>query len=142
VKSAYPVDRLVESAEATVLSEPSPDGAVHGGYRRNKHQHLPCFGWVLEDFAPVKTAWLSYIEPGGYIRKHKDAGPWYERWQVPIRPSGTFTIGGVEVDQIAGVPFQVTHWEWHHLQVGDSPRVHLVIDRDIIAHDGTGDFQL
>lgn len=88
---------------------------------------VEAFATLLAPFAPVRSAWLSRLAPGGYIREHIDAGPYFERWQLPFTTGtyGTFT-------QQAGVPFPVRHYEWHHV-TNDGPghRVSLVIDRDI-----------
>ena len=137
----YPVDRLLASLEQIRdLSEPAVH-EVHGGYRQSKR--IEPFGWVLMDYAPVKTAWLSWIEPGGYVKPHRDAAPWYERWQIPVITAGRMTINGVDVDQQPGVPFQVEHWLTHEVvNDTDHPRVHLVLDRKIIAHEGTAGFVL
>ena len=138
----YPVDLLRESADRFQLSNPGPNSKIHKGYRRNMENIRDHFGWVLEDFEPVVNAWLSYMEPHGYINSHKDAAPWYERWQVPIQPSGTFIVDGEELTQEPGVPFRVEHWKWHEVRVGDRPRIHLVIDKDVVAHKGKGTFEL
>ncbi len=88
---------------------------------------VEAFADLLAPFAPVRRAWLSRLAPGGYIREHIDAGPYFERWQLPFTTGtyGTFT-------QEAGVAFPVRHYEWHHV-TNDGPefRVSLVIDRDI-----------
>lgn len=141
--SSFPslaVDRLEESLErflaADGLSNPGPNAEIHRGYRRQRRNDVlrDCFGWVFDVFAPVHpTSWLSWIEPHGYIVPHVDAGPHRERWQVPIRTSGTMTVDGEQVVQEPGVPFQVKHWTWHEVSVGDTPRVHLVIDRDVFV---------
>ena len=145
----YDVARLEASLEQLVaaggLSEPSPDEETHVGYRRHRRNQIlwDCFGWVFDMFDPVHpTTWLSWIEPGGRINEHVDSGPHRERWQVPIRPSGTMTVGGVPLEQKAGVPFQVEHWLPHSVQVGDTPRVHLVIDRDVIVRPEKTPFAL
>lgn len=142
----YDVARLVASLKLVDgLSNPSTLEAtkVHAGYRRNAKPVREAFGWVLDDFAPVKESWLSHIEPGGFILPHKDAAPWYERWQVPIIPAGYMRVDWEDIDQQAGVPFRVEHWEWHEVVNNtDHPRVHLIIDRDVIAHKGVADFEL
>ena len=141
-------DRLEASLTAFLaadgLSAPSPSEEVHRGYRRNRRNDIlfDHFGWVFDGFAPVKLAWLSWIEPGGFIRPHVDAGPHYERWQVPIRPSGSMTVDGDTFTAVAGVPFQVFHWLPHSVTVGDSPRVHLVIDRDVTVRDNPTGFEM
>lgn len=88
---------------------------------------VPALADLLAPFAPVHDAWLSRLAPGGFIREHIDAGPYYERWQLPFM-SGTF---GTFI-QRAGVPHRVHHYEWHHV-TNDGPdhRVSLVIDRAI-----------
>lgn len=111
---------------------------VHHGYRRivlvNATHRLPAaepFGVVLDAFAPVFEAWLSWIGPGGFIRPHRDAGPWRERWQVPIQAAGEFraTEAFVPVD---GRAFPVEHWKPHAvINTTDQPRIHVVIDRDM-----------
>lgn len=113
---------------------------VHEGYRRvvlvDHGRRLAAadpWGFVLDEFAPVRDSWLSWIRPGGFIVSHRDAGPWHERWQVPICAAGTFTQAGVTFTPTAGVPFQVTHWEPHRVDNPDGPnRVHLVVDRQIV----------
>jgi hypothetical protein len=88
------------------------------------------FMFVLDQFAPVWSAWVSRIEPGGLIHPHIDQGPYRERWQIPIQPAGV--MNGVEA--VAGVPFRVNHWEPHSVEnPTDRPRIHLVIDRDVIV---------
>jgi len=140
-------DRLEESLagllEAERLSHPAPSEEVHKGYRRVQlRAGNPHFGWLLDEFAPVDNAWLSWIEPHGFVRPHKDAGPHRERWQVPIRPSGVFNIGGEPVEQRIGRPFQVSHWLSHWIEVGDTPRVHVVLDRDVFVSDVRTPFEL
>jgi hypothetical protein len=131
---------MLDRVEAGAWSLPSTFTAtgVHHGYRRidlvsSGHTQPAAAAWldVLDQFAPVWASWLSWIDPGGFIRPHVDAGPWRERWQVPIRVSGVFVADGEPVDQQPGVPFQVEHWRRHEVGVdAASPRVHLVIDRD------------
>lgn len=113
---------------------------VHHGYRRvvmvDAGRQLPesePFAFVLDHFAPVHEAWLSWIDPGGFIVPHRDKGPYRERWQVPIRPAGTFTQGD-EFEPQPGRCFPVAHWEPHAV-MNDTPqqRVHLVIDRAVLA---------
>jgi hypothetical protein len=97
------------------------------------------FRFVLEAFAPVWNAWLSRIEPGGLIHPHIDAGPYRERWQVPIQPAGV--MNGVEA--VSGVPFPVKHWEPHSVEnTGDRPRIHLVIDRAVMVDAPSAPYQL
>lgn len=107
---------------------------AHHGYRQvtlvSAGQRQPAsdpFGFVLDGFEPVWSAWLSWIEPGGYIVTHRDGGPYRERWQVPIVP-GDFNGTTAQ----AGVPFRVAHWEPHRVDPQPGPRIHLVIDRDVL----------
>jgi hypothetical protein len=94
--------------------------------------------FVLDSFAPVWTAWVSRVEPGGLIHRHIDAGPYRERWQVPIQPAGL--MNGAEA--VAGVPFNVKQWEPHSVQnATDRARIHLVIDRDVIVDSRQTPFQ-
>lgn len=122
-----------------------PDGAwslpstyqatgVHHGYRRVVLAGLPLsFTPILEAFAPIRDAWVSWIEPGGFIVRHRDAGPYYERWQVPLSTAG-WTNQGSDAVATDGVPFRVEHWKPHSVSnPTSSPRVHLVIDRDVVA---------
>jgi hypothetical protein len=96
------------------------------------------FAFVLDEFAPVWSAWISRVEPGGLIHPHIDAGPYRERWQVPIQPAGL--MNGVEA--VAGVPFRVKHWERHSVENDtDRPRIHLVIDRAVMVDPRATPFQ-
>ena len=112
---------------------------VHDGYRIatliSGGRLLPVaepFRFVLDRYEPVHWAFLSCIDPGGFIVTHRDGGPWRERWHVPIVTAGSFLQGDDILDLVDGVPFQVRHWERHSI---DNPtgrtRIHLVIDRDI-----------
>lgn len=111
---------------------------VHHGYRQVTlaRPGYTCpeaapFAFVLERFAPVREAWLSWIAPGGFIRPHRDAGPWWERWQVPIAAAGAFRGDGDTVP-VDGVPFPVEHWNPHAvINDTDRSRIHLVIDRAV-----------
>lgn len=118
-------------------SQPSTFSAtgVHHGYRRvvlvdhgRRLEEAELFGSVLDALAPIRDAWLSWIEPGGFIKSHRDAGPWFDRWQVPIRAAGR--LGGTEARD--GVAFRVEHWNPHSVRNDtDHPRIHIVIDRDV-----------
>lgn len=107
---------------------------AHHGYRQlslvvDSRPTFPGLGWLLEPFQPVWAAWLSCIEPGGYVVPHIDAGPYRERWQVPITAAGTLNGQHHEV----GVPFRVHHHDWHEVANDDpTPRVALVVDRDVL----------
>lgn len=92
---------------------------------------------VLRAFAPVYQAWVSSLEPGGYILPHIDAGPYRERWQVPIIP-GSLN----DLQAVAGVAFPVAHWEPHSVvNDTDRPRIHLVIDRQVIVDATVTEFR-
>jgi hypothetical protein len=124
---------VLASIPSSAWSLPSSFAAtgVHHGYRR---LDLPGEGWfdyVLEQFQPIRTVWGSWIDPGGFIIPHRDAGPYYERWQIPIITSGQFE----DYDQEPGHAFKVEHWLPHSVwNTGEGPRVHLVLDRELIAN--------
>jgi len=86
------------------------------------------FRFVLDEFAPVFTAWLARVPAGSYIGPHIDEGPYHERWHVVVAAAGTFD--GRQV--VAGESFPVRHWRPHR---ADNPtsvdRIHIVIDRDV-----------
>lgn len=111
---------------------------VHHGYRRvvlvsaGQHQgHAAPFGFVWDQLAPIWDAWLSWIDPGGFIIPHRDAGPWHERWQIPIAPSGHWHADETFAPR-SGDAFTVKHWEPHAVtNRSTNPRIHLVVDRDV-----------
>jgi hypothetical protein len=101
---------------------------AHHGYRRVVLAHLGPFRFVLDEYTPVHDAWLSWIDPGGYIVRHRDAGPYFERWQLPFTSAGS--LNGVR--PVPGVAFRVHQFDWHEVRNdGPGPRVSLVIDRDV-----------
>lgn len=101
------------------------------------------FAHVLDDFKPVHAAFLSLTEPGGFIAPHVDAGPYWERWHVPIIAAGEWQEGGRVVIPRAGVPFRVRHFHPHAVwNDTDVARVHLVIDVDRPLMWPTGTFRL
>jgi hypothetical protein len=116
---------------------------VHHGYSRVVLVEMAeQFGFVLDRFAPIRDAWLSSIEPGGFILTHHDAGPYFDRWQVPISTSGWMDQGSAE-SATDGVPFRVQHWNPHSVtNPGASPRVHLVLDRQVIVNSARSPFRL
>lgn len=133
---------------AALRAVPPGSWALPSQYRENLVHHgnrtlslvractrLPAadpFRFVLEKFAPVQTAWLSWLEPGGFITPHRDAGPWRERWQIPIQAAGLLDEAGDQSVPVDGVPFRVRHYDRHSVwNTGDQPRIHLVLDRDI-----------
>lgn len=107
--------------------------SVHHGYRRvplvtaSKPQpHAELFQFTWDAMRPVRDVTLSWLDPDGFIIPHRDAGPWFERWQIPIQASGDGLTGP------PGVAFPVAHWEPHHVtNRGPGPRIHLVVDRDV-----------
>ncbi len=111
---------------------------AHHGYRQVTVAHagrieVPAFAGILAEFAPVHGAWLSMLEPGGYIVEHIDAGPYRERWQVPFTTAGTLCQDGEPVAHEVGVPFRVAQYEWHHVTNDTTAaRVSLVIDRAVL----------
>lgn len=136
-------DRLVSAlAQITesAWSIPSTyqDTGVHHGYRRvvlvsagHHKRYADLFGFVWEALHPVRDVTLSRLESGGFIAPHRDAAPWFERWQVPIISSGQWHGDGAHQPAV-GVAFPVAHWEPHAVtNRGPGPRIHLVIDRDI-----------
>lgn len=116
------------------------DTGVHHRYRRALT--FKGFGWVLDEFAPIVWAQLAEVGPGGFIACHRDAGPYRERWHVPIVAAGVFIQNGDETTPVVGEAFQVRHWEPHSVwNPTVTPRVHLMIDRDLEAAP-TGAFEL
>lgn len=133
-------------ADAWSLPSTFTATGVHHGYRRVvlvDHGRLleaaESFRFVLDRFEPVRDAWLSWIDPGGYIVCHRDGSPWFERWQVPVQAAGT--LGGVTA--VEGVPFRVEQWLPHSVRnEADHARVHIVIDRDIVIDRGPLPFEV
>ncbi|WP_330253134.1 aspartyl/asparaginyl beta-hydroxylase domain-containing protein [Nocardia sp. NBC_00565] len=124
--------------DAWSLASTYAETRVHHGYRRvvlvsagQPQPHAEQFDCVFEALAPVREAWLSWIEPGGFIAPHRDAGPWRERWQVPISATGDW-CGADTFTPVDGQAFPVEHWAPHAvINRTDRPRIHLVIDRDV-----------
>jgi hypothetical protein len=104
---------------------------------------LPQFAPWLASFAPVRRAWLSRLDPGGYIVEHIDAGPHHERWQIPLTEHGALSAGGVPAPVVVGVPYRVRH-DWWHSVANDSTgaRVALVIDRDVMVQPSASPLRL
>lgn len=137
----------VSSLPPSAWSNPSTieDTGVHHGYRRVVlvqagywRAEADLFRFALDEFSPVFDAWLSWIDPGGFILPHRDAGPYRERWQVPVHAAGD--LGGAEAED--GVPFPVRHWERHSVRNDtDHPRVHIVLDRDVVLPVKSQPFQ-
>lgn len=130
-------------SDAWSLASTFRDTGVHHGYRRvvlvsagHRKPYADLFEFAWDALSPVRDVTLSRLEPGGFIAPHRDAGPWFERWQIPIVTSGQWHGDGEHQPQ-AGVAFPVRHWEPHAVtNRGPGPRIHLVVDRDIpIARD-------
>jgi hypothetical protein len=106
---------------------------AHHGYRQimvvaGGDLRIPELAPLLEPYQPVAEAWLSWIDPGGYVVPHRDQGPHHERWQLPI--------------DSPLAPFRVKQWESHEVRnTTDRPRVHLVIDRAVIACNERNPFE-
>lgn len=139
----FPLDQLREALAAVpVVAWSLPSSylvtGVHHGYRRvtlvDAGRPWPIaelFDFVLEAFAPIHDAWLSWIDPGGFIVPHRDAGPWRERWQVSVIAAGEFH-GAETFVPTGGHAFPVEHWNPHAVaNTTEHPRVHLVLDRDV-----------
>lgn len=121
---------------------------VHHGYRQVTvvhmgHLDLPELGWLVEPFAPVWSAWLSWLDVGGYILPHVDAGPYRERWQVPVTRCGVFTDNAGSFGPTVGEPFRVHQYLPHSVtSPGPLPRVSAVIDRDVLLDVPNAPFRL
>lgn len=121
------------------------DNGAHHGYRQvtlyangQPTAYAAQFAELLAPYQPVWDAWISWIEPGGYIRRHVDAGPHRERWQIPLVPAGTMNGHPTGAD-----PFPLAHWEPHDVTNPDPhPRVHIVLDRDVIVRAEASRFRI
>lgn len=117
---------------------------VHHGYRRvvaveAGAVRLPELSWLWEPLNPVWSAWFSWIDPGGFILPHVDAGPYRERWQIPITSDGL--LNGAALTP--GVPHRVHHHIPHEVvNPGPGPRVVLVADRDVLLAIPSAPFQV
>lgn len=132
----------VDALPAQAWSQPSTFAAteLHAGYRAvtlvkncKPQPHGRGFAFALDQFTPVKSAWLSWIDPQGFVGPHRDAGPYLERWQIPIQPAGEFVYGEQRFTAEAGVPFRVQNWREHWVaNWTDRARIHIVLDRDVL----------
>jgi hypothetical protein len=146
------IEQALDRVASGEWSRPSTfDGTgVHHGYRRvavvsagSPRPVAEHFGFILDEIGSVWAAWLSWIDPGGFIVSHHDAGPWRERWQVPLRPAGTFTQADDTFVPVAGFPFRVAQWACHSVaNETETPRVHLVVERDVFVDYSAAPFQL
>lgn len=140
-------NQLTEALQAIPISAWSdasayPVTGVHHGYRRvvlvsagKLQPHAERFDFVWQAMNPVRDAWLSCIDPGGFVVPHRDPAPWRERWQVPIVSSGELRTAHEVLSPAPGESFRVTHWEPHEVvNRGSTPRIHIVIDRDVLVH--------
>ncbi len=148
-------DRLLQTLEAVPAaswSRPSTIEAthVHHGYRQVSladscvlRPEAERWRFVLDLFEPIREAWLSWLDPGGFILPHRDAGPYYERWQVPIQPAGYLAHDDEALVATIGQPFRVEHWRTHSVtNDGARPRIHLVLDRDVCLRPERVPFEL
>lgn len=132
-------DLLASLVGAWSLPSSFEQNGAHHGYRQvlvvdHGRLILPQFADIIAGFAPVWSAWMSWLDPGGYVVEHIDAGPHYERWQVPFTTAGTLYHDADAVPHEVGVPFRVLHHLWHSVRNDtDEPRISLVIDRDVLV---------
>lgn len=139
-------DLLASVADEWSLPSTFAETQAHHGYRRvvvvsGGNLVRPQFAALLAELQPVREAWLSLIEPGGFIVEHIDPGPRYERWQVPFTEAGTLYEDGRTVPHEVGVPFIVHHDRWHSVTNNtDQPRISLVVDRDILVSPERSEF--
>lgn len=145
---------ITQLADTRGWSKPSTIDAtgVHHGYQQiTLHPRDTLFQWLNGEYQPIKQAWLSRILPGGYVLPHRDASPYYERWQIPVEPAGSLEYH--DHDPVpehthpaeAGVAFRVEHWRWHSVQVPHREgiaRLHIVLDRDVSANYSVASFAL
>lgn len=118
------------------LSEAGNNSDYHHLYRRTSK--VDTLRWAIDQFAPVRKAWVTWMEPGGYLVPHVDAGkpPGYpDRWQIVIQSSGWYELPlGVRHHPADGDCLQFQQWEPHQVvNDGDRPRIVCVIDRDVIV---------
>jgi hypothetical protein len=139
----------LDSVPAGAWSLPSSftETRVHHGYRRvvlveagRSRPDAEPWLFVLDQLAPVHAAWLSWIDPGGFIVPHRDAGPWRDRWQVPIQAAGAWHDRETSTP-VDGRAFRVEHWQPHAVtNRTDHPRIHLVVDRDVVLDEPAAPF--
>ena len=81
---------------------------------------------------PFRRVVWAKLDAGGFVIPHIDAGnPFYERWHVPAYPAGFFWEDGNHSEPTE--LFRVHHWLPHAVyNPTDKPRIHLMVDRDII----------
>lgn len=111
------------------------DNHVHHRYSRATLVDAGIWRPEAEAFRPwlgaydVHDAWLSRIQPGGYIVGHTDASRWRQRWHIPIQAAGITALEDIAEPAKVGVPFRVQQWlpheVWNH---SDRDRIHLIID--------------
>lgn len=79
---------------------------------------------------PYQRIFWAKLGPGGFIIPHRDAGPWWDRWHIPVEPAGWFWEDGERLEPDWMVPFRVRHWLPHAVwNDTDRERVHLIVDR-------------
>ena len=98
----------------------------HGRSLRPTSKDTPLHYGIKE---PIHQAFYARLDPGGFVIPHIDAGPWFDRWHVPVEPAGGFWQSGEYLRPTE--VFQVKHWLPHAVfNDSDRPRVHLIVDRD------------
>lgn len=113
------------------------DNGAHHLYERVHCKPTDDLWQRLADlFGPLHTVWVSRIDAGGYVVTHRDAGPYRQRWQIPIQRGGETVIDALPVDTIELSPFKVTHWRPHSIMVpdGEPARIHVVFDTTEIVN--------
>jgi hypothetical protein len=123
----------MKGVEDVDWGEPT-DFATHAvSHRRYTTPASPLIA-LPEVEGPYRAVFWAKIGPGGFIMPHIDAGPFYERWHIPVQPAGMFWEDGRYMNPIS--PFIVHHWLPHAVWNPTSvARVHLIVDRDIIPPD-------
>ena len=134
--SAMPL-RAPKGAEHPILmivSQPDGECVDAPALRRT-----PYFGAVLGALdCPLRNVRLMQLAPGSSILEHRDPGLCAEegsvRLHIPIltNPGVRFYVNGTSVAMAAGETWYLRLSDPHRVDnLGDSPRVHLVIDADL-----------
>ncbi len=91
---------------------------------------------LLEE--PIHSGWWARLMPGGFVVPHCDVAPFRERWHLPVQPAGFFWEDGTTIEPTE--PFIVHHWLPHAVwNPTDRPRIHLMVERDILSYEGSGE---
>jgi hypothetical protein len=130
----------MKGVENVDWGEPTDFASHLASHRRYTTQASPTLA-LPEIDGPYKAVFWAKLGAGGFIVPHIDAGPYYERWHIPVQPAGMFW----ELDTYfqPTEPFQVRHWLPHAVwNPTDTDRIHLIVDRDIIPPDAPTDGKL